>query len=309
MRVLVGKALSFARMVAEGKGKQAVLGAYVEILTAVFDLLPHDGVDIPSREWDVLVVLDACRYDYYERLTPLDGSLKKRISRGSSTSEWLHANFTGYYKDIVYVSANPRISDVEVDGFRGEDHFYTMVNVWRFDWDPELNTVVPEAVTDAAVQARHDYPDKRLIVHYIQPHAPWIGETKLSDREMTIDDPTPDDWIGTGKTWGTMLNEGKSMDVVKQAYEDNLTRVLGEVERLVEYVGGDIVVTSDHGECFGEKFIVEHPSGIYIDELVGVPWHTVDADLASSSDFSPATESSEQAKINRSVDELPLERL
>lgn len=309
VRALLGKAQSFGKMVAEGKGKQAVLGAYVETLRTAFALLPHDGVDIPAQEWDILIVLDACRYDYYKRLTPLDGQLEKRTSNGSSTTEWLSANFTGHYDDIIYVSANPRISDVDVDGFRGEDHFETVVNVWRSDWNPELNTVEPDAVTDAAIRARRNHPDKRLIVHYIQPHAPWIGETELSDRETNIDDPTPDDWIGTGKTWGTMLNEGKSIDVVRQAYEDNLRLVLKEVERLVESIYGEVVVTSDHGESFGEKWIIEHPPGIYIDELVDVPWHAIDVGTISDNNPQSGRDKSESTAIRRRVKNLPLNRL
>lgn len=268
---------SFLRLVVSGQPRQAILAGYVEILRRLYALLPHDGITIVDEKWDHLVVLDACRYDYYERLTTFEGTPEKRTSSASSTSEWLKTNFTEYYDDIVYVSANPRISDEEVDGFRGTDHFHDVINVWRTDWDEDLNTVEPDDVTDAAIEAREQYPDKRLVVHYIQPHAPWIGETKLQDRETTIADPTPTEWIETGKTWGTMLNEGIPEDQVRQAYADNVELVVQAVERLLAALEGRVVVTSDHGECFGEKFLIEHPPGIYVDELVEVPWHVIDA--------------------------------
>jgi len=63
---------------------------------------------------------------------------------------------------------------------------------------------------------------------------------------------------------------------LRKAYEDNLKLVLEEVKKLVKNLEGKIVVTSNHGECFGEKFIIEHPTGIYIKELVEVPWLIVE---------------------------------
>lgn len=307
------KVQSFFKLIRQGKHKKAVLAAYVELTRKYYDAKPNRGTYIVNEEWDTLIVLDACRYDYFAKLHDFEGTLQKRESRGSSTSEWLEENFTDYYEDIVYVSANPRISDTEVDGFRGTDHFYEVENVWKSDWDQELNTVKPKDVTDRAIELQKTYPDKRLLVHYIQPHAPWIGKTRLSDRNTTIEDPTPSEWIETGKTWGTMLNEGKSKDTVREAYEDNLELVLEEVERLVDKLSGRIVVTSDHGECFGEKFFIEHPHGIHIDELTTVPWQVIekpereeDIDLSDEKDTEAL---SERAAIQNAVDQLPKEKL
>jgi len=314
-RQFFGKVASFGRLVAAGQPKKAIRIAYLEMMRALFALLPHRGVDIVSEDWDVLIVLDACRYDSYVTENDFEGDLHQRTSKASSTSEWLQANFAGRYEDIVYVSANPRISDVEIDGFRGTDHFHEVVNVWQSDWDAEVNTVRPTAVTNAAIRARRQYPDKRIIVHYIQPHAPWIGETALSDRKTSLSDVTPRKWIEAGKTWGTMLNEGESTDVVKQAYRDNLRLVLDEVERLVRNIRGRIVVTSDHGECFGEKFIIEHPSGIYFSELVKVPWHVLEKSSLSNEDRAEtgvvpeSGECSERDLIRRSIEKLPKEEL
>lgn len=304
------KTRSFFKLVRKGKPRKAVLATYVELVRKFYDVRPTRGIRVVDEEWDVLVVLDACRYDYFEELHDFEGTLQKRRSRGSSTSEWLEENFTDYYDDIVYVSANPRISDTEVDGFRGTDHFHEVRNVWKSNWDPDLNTVKPADVTDAAIRLRAEYPDKRLVVHYIQPHAPWIGETRLSDRDTTIEDPTPSEWIETGKTWGTMLNEGKPEATVRQAYEDNLGLVLEEVKRLVDSLGGRIVVTSDHGECFGEKFFIEHPRGIHVDELVAVPWHVIEKPKRNAESAGEASAaSSERAAIRNAVKQLPKGKL
>lgn len=272
---MLDKLQTLAGMIRAGRYRKAVLSLYVFALRQFYGALPNDGVAVMEEDWDCLVVLDACRYDYFERMHSFDGRLEKRTSRASATEEWVLENFSDRYDDVVYVSANPRISDHSVDRFRGTDHFAEVVNVWEYAWDSELNTVPAEAVTDAALAARERHPGKRLIVHYVQPHAPWIGETKLDDRTVKLEDPDPDEWIDTGKTWGTMLNRGAPLSKVTDAYEDNVRVALEETERLVEHLPGRIVITSDHGEAFGEKFIIEHPPGVHIDELVEVPWCTV----------------------------------
>ena len=47
--------------------------------------------DIFAEEWDTLIVLDACRYDFFEKVYRdyLSGTLEKRVSPGSCTEESL----------------------------------------------------------------------------------------------------------------------------------------------------------------------------------------------------------------------------
>ena len=82
---------------------------------------------IMQEDWDYLIILDACRYDYFEKFYGqyLSGKLEKRLSLGSSTREWRDRNFTGKYDDTIYISANPFINSVKaVFGFLGADHFH-----------------------------------------------------------------------------------------------------------------------------------------------------------------------------------------
>jgi len=69
-------------------------------------------VSIMDEEWDYLIVLDACRYDYFSKLvgTYLQGKLEKVYSPASCTLEWCKKSFKEYYNDVVYVSANPYIN-------------------------------------------------------------------------------------------------------------------------------------------------------------------------------------------------------
>ena len=135
-------------------------------------------VSVMKANWDYLVILDACRYDYFSELYQdyLHGRLEKVISLGSSTLEWCKKSFQEVYRNVIYISANPYISSKgKVKGFRASDHFYKVIDVWDWGWDKELGTVHPCKVNEVVQRVKDDYPSKRLIIHYLQPHAPYIG--------------------------------------------------------------------------------------------------------------------------------------
>jgi hypothetical protein len=229
------------------------------------------GVDLFEADWDNLLVLDACRYDTFERRADLPGTLTSRISRGSATREWIEANFDGRtLHDTVYVSANPVLH-------RNRDavdvRFHDVVNVWREEgWNETYRTVFPETVTDAARRAAARHPNKRLLVHYLQPHFPFLGPTGRDRFDL---DRLNFRWraVGTGAL-------GVGIDEVRRAYVENLDVVLPHVETLLRELRGKTVVTADHGQMLGERgFPIPvrgygHPPGIYNDALTRVPWLT-----------------------------------
>ncbi|OTE98442.1 hypothetical protein B9G38_17665, partial [Halorubrum sp. SD612] len=59
-------------------------------------------------------------------------------------------------------------------------------------------------------------------------------------------------------------------------YEENLRIALESVSELVEELDGDVVVTADHGEAFGEEGVWEHHIETYIPALMEVPWLEVE---------------------------------
>jgi hypothetical protein len=134
--------------------------------------------DVMRESWDYLIVLDACRYDYfkleYEKF--FNGELENRMSLGSATPEWCRKQFKGYFPDVVYVSGNPYInSKTAIAGFDAKKHFYKVIDVWDFGWSEELWTVTPENVTAATLNSIAKFPKKRVIIHYLQPHVPYIS--------------------------------------------------------------------------------------------------------------------------------------
>lgn len=136
-------------------------------------------VNVMQETWDCLIILDACRYDTFERIHRefLDPAPLEAVdSVGTCTSEWRNKTFTGSYPDTVYVSANPYITGGKsLDGFDGGARFFRVVDVWQTGWDHERGTVPPATVTRQALRALVTHPDKRFILHYLQPHAPYLS--------------------------------------------------------------------------------------------------------------------------------------
>jgi len=225
------------------------------------------GVDVFAEDWDTLVVLDACRFDMFEEHCPLPGRLESRVSRGSSTYEFFLGNVDGRtLLDTVYVTANPRFFRRRADL---DTEFHAVVNVWSDGWDEDERTVLPETMTEYAVEAAREYPNKRLVVHYMQPHYPFVSSNIDTD-EMT-DERKP-------SVWDLVMTGQLDAERVKRDFVENLRLCVPHVERLLEELDGRTVVTADHGNMLGERtFPIPfrewgHPVGIYTEELVRVPW-------------------------------------
>lgn len=232
-----------------------------------------DGMDVFAEDWDSLIVLDACRYDLFESRSTLPGTLERRRSRGSGTAEFLRGNVADRdLRDVVYVTANPQL-------YRYRDEldatFHDVIHVWMEDgWDDQYGTVLPETTTRYAQEAAERYADKRLFVHYLQPHYPFIGAGTEFDKGH-IEAPDAGDSFWLRLTDGT-LNVDREM--VWNAYAQNLDLVLPYVEALLAEFEGRTVVTSDHGNLFDERVfpipmrVWGHPKGIHVDSLLEVPW-------------------------------------
>jgi len=235
------------------------------------------GVDIFAEDWDTLIILDACRYDMFERIVDLRGQLESRISRGSATAEFLVANFDGReLLDTVYVTANPQFYR---NRHRIDTDLHAVIDVWDDEgWDDQYGTVLPETVADTALDAAEEFPNKRHIVHFMQPHYPFLTDETEFDKGHLEGEETE-----AGNVW-TQLMEGRlnvDAGTVESHYNENLQRVLPSVERLTSELSGKTVITADHGNMLGERAwpvpIREwgHPRGIYTPELVKVPWLVV----------------------------------
>lgn len=119
---------------------------------------------IYSRDWDVVVILDACRADSLQTVASeydwLPESVPTLWSVGGTSTEWMENTFTDAYAEEIaetaYVTANPYSHD-HID----ESRFAFVDEVWRDGWDHDVGTVPAETVTERAVSAaRTRDPDR-----------------------------------------------------------------------------------------------------------------------------------------------------
>ncbi|ATW89202.1 hypothetical protein halTADL_2464 [Halohasta litchfieldiae] len=229
-----------------------------------------------NEEWDILVILDACRYDVFSSVIDIAGTVESKVSRGSNTSEFLYGNFTGeQHLDTVYTTANPQL-EKHLESIGVE--FHDINHVWNSDrWDADLGTVRPTQMTEACLESLERYPNKRHIFHYLQPHYPFIGTELAQVGRGIIED------FGTD-IWGLKMRDRieYTKESIADAYISNLELALESVTELLSHISGKVVVTSDHGNMIGERSrpipITEwgHPSKTYTPQLVDVPWLTVE---------------------------------
>lgn len=230
----------------------------------------HKGVDIFEEEWDNLFILDSFRYDVFEetyREYDLGGTLEQRTSRGAATHEFLRGNVADRdLHDTVYVTASPHY--YKHDDIRGE--FHDVIHVWEEEGVPNARSQPPDTMAEYALRAAEEYPEKRLLLHFVQPHCPFLGEFGRSNFEQV-------EWVnhvGLGNTKG----DDVSQEAVWKAYEENVDIVLPHVSELMEELSGLNVVTADHGQLLGDNQFplpltdYGHPEGVYVDTLVKVPW-------------------------------------
>lgn len=227
--------------------------------------------DVIDADWDNLIILDGCRYDFFQELDhDHDGKMKPVISKSSNTPEFFSENFNDPpYPETVYISANPQLQKQDMS-----DIFHDVVRLWESAWNEELQTVHPSDVRDATINANVEFPNKRLIIHFIQPHFPFIGETGQSIEHGTV--VRSEDGSRKIKTvWDKIANGSIEKELARCAYRENLLLAMNEVNKLLKKLPGKTVVTSDHGNGFGEYGVYGHPPNVYTDELTKVPWFSV----------------------------------
>jgi hypothetical protein len=244
--------------------------AYLRCLQAIGRRLDY-GESVYEHEWDVLVVLDACRPDALRDVAPdyefLDGVGTHR-SVGSCSSEWLENTFQVAGRRAEVARTAMVTGNTWTDRYLDADRFAVLDEVWKYAWDDDLDTVPADAITDRAVRVARDRDPDRLVVHYMQPHHPFVPDPLDDDSGMA----RTGDHSSEASPW-ILLRQGAVPERrVREAYEANLRYVLRSVRTLLDNVDGRVVVTADHGNLFGEWGLYGHPMHTPVPALITVPW-------------------------------------
>lgn len=249
------------------------------------------GHNIYADDWDALVILDACRVDAlreieseYDFLT----NIESRWSRGSTSKEWLENTFIEANRDetesTTYITSNYYSTELREDNWNrlgypmaeskpvGEPVFQRLLRddvISASDFEDFISLfdksvyedgkqLHPDVVTDCAITVGRENDWERLIVHYMQPHHPFIHRDQPPRAHQ---EPF------------AYLSEGGDFEIVWEGYLGNLRLALDSVKLLLENIDAEkVAITSDHGELFGEWGLTGHGVGIPHPNLRKVPW-------------------------------------
>lgn len=253
------------------------------------------GTHIFEKDWDVLVVLDACRVDAikevaneYDFIDDVDAIW----SLGSTSHEWYAQTFIRNYEKqfskTALITSNPNAESL----LRERDHPPRHITPFlATDWDTiteedlaymertrhherpfddisdsapvSTDIQAPRYITDRGIVAgRKNY--EKIILHYFQPHRPFITNLVRQGKPMTYIEDKPYEAIKEGKT---------TVDEVWPLYLENLRLVLDSVENLLRNIDAEkVAITADHAELIGELGQYGHFQSIPHPKLKKVPW-------------------------------------
>ncbi|RLE87276.1 MAG: hypothetical protein DRJ67_05155 [Thermoprotei archaeon] len=203
-----------------------------------------------GEDWDWLIILDACRYDYFKKLWN-KSRVEPRLSPGSCTLEFL--DWMPRIPDSIVVTSHPFVLD-------RKDKFTEVVDA---GFDDELNTCPPWFISRSLRNRYgHVLGYKHKILWFLQPHHPLIAEPRVDVGIFT--NPRTRELTPQARTT-LMYMKAKARGILSKAYEANLRIVLSELEKILPLMRGKIIITSDHGEGLGEplrpqdKPVFSHP--------------------------------------------------
>lgn len=254
------------------------------------------GTNVYDRDWDVLILLDTCRVDALEAVAEEYSFLSEVDSIrsvGGASGEWIARTFDEpHFEDIqntAYLTANAhtrQILDERTQRYDPDKHLtyktlrcFPTVGVedlgrveslyqyepWGEDGDlgHKDGMTPPRYVTERAISVGREMDYNRMILHYFQPHSPWVANALSEDRALN---EYEDDW------WNYLIRTG-DMEAVWESYLDDLRYVLDDVELLLDNLDADsVAISADHGEAFGEYGVRGHEIGSLHPKIRTVPW-------------------------------------
>jgi hypothetical protein len=301
--------------------RYATVGLTRNASVAVSSRYPY-GTHPFDKEWDVLILLDTCRVDAlravadeYEFLDP--EGIERVWSVGGTSAEWMAATFdkryAGEIADTAYIASNGHAKLVLEQNLSPDDpdkygpqmkrlnrfdnwdvtpaeEIGRLEHVWKYEPAGERGGVghpeghsPPRYVTDRAVDIARSREFERLILHYNQPHSPYVANALNEERDLHEYEKYP---------WQYIQRTG-DRETVFEAYLDDLRYVLDDVAILLDNVdAADVVISADHGEAFGEYGVYGHHAGSVHPHVRFVPWtHTSGTDNGTyTPEFEPIDE-------------------
>jgi len=232
-----------------------------------------------NSDWNVLVIIDCCRYDIFKELImeypDLRGNIIPVDSECYNTQQWYRHHWmpSAPIDDILIVSAHPSIYR-KVHRF---DLFFGRAEMLKFAMSraeaDDYSWMEPD--NTFSVLKNIDTDSKKLLIHILPPHLPYIGkrgrEFLKSLRWKKGHFVTIDIYEAVSEY---ALKNG--WDEVRSYYVENLKVSLDSISRYVKKLKeyGTVVLSADHGEIIGPD-TYKHGLSNY-SELREVPWHELE---------------------------------
>jgi hypothetical protein len=212
-------------------------------------------------------------------------------SVGGHSEEFLRETFTNgpqeRVKETAYVSANPFAGNV------ADLPFAIFEDLNELNYGVDSPVAPAHVVTDRAIDIGRSESTDQQIVHYMQPHKPFL-ESGDSRTEVSVAN-----WSKGTDLYHAYFTGDQSKEDLHNGYVNNLRHVLDEVGRLLENVDAEkVVITADHGHALGERFLWDHRQGVHHPVIRRVPW------IETSAENFATLEPSTYESINQSDEEI-----
>jgi len=235
---------------------------YIDSLPYQQDLLAD------STKWNALLILDACRYDYLkDEIDSINKSSPDSVQKVqvSPVRTFTHTTILWMYsvmpifarRKVRYYTANPQ-TNIQL-----KKHYprIPVESIWDKGWwrttrlsIPSVNPWTVNGWVLADLQHRIQKGAYPIVVHYIQPHFPAIGEPPMKVGAWgTITNPfskaTKDECPQPLKE---LANGVITIEQYREAYRGNVRLVAEAALALANNIKGPVIITADHGEALGE---------------------------------------------------------
>lgn len=282
-----------------------------------------------NRDWDVLIILDTARVDTMEEVKSeykFIRNIQKMWTIGGHSAEWIANTFDNKYLNQIektaYISSNPHVESVLENRLKenwdSEEYSsniqrlkeYGSFNlirkedigkyepIWKYNNGSEHRYGNPRCVTDRGIAICNKNVFDRVILHYMAPHQPYVSKAIEENRDLHPYESSPFEY----------LRNGGDKEKVINSYKDMLRWILEEIRIVLNNINSDnIVITSDHGEAFGEYGIYNHHAGSLHPHVRYVPW--IETKGENSGSYEPSIDLKDIKNENESTIEEQLKSL
>lgn len=209
---------------------------------------------LANTDWTALLVLDSCRWDVFHDVSDAGRCVE---SPAGDTVSWIkRVGPILNERGVRYFSANPQAGRCVRKSCPAVEVRRAWTRLWARITSKRIPSVHPFALNGWVV-AELIACKKPIVVHYIQPHFPAIGNPPLSISQ----------WTGGWNEFGrachrldnpyTAIEGGKTtVEQIQRAYRANVELVWDAARALVvnlrRFRKDRVVLTSDHAELLGE---------------------------------------------------------